>query len=127
MVDVGSASTYGKGYCCRDQNSQIELVVLLGGQARIFNKILKDNFMTKTDYRYWNSILDEGKPKRRKTKVSDLRAELRGPSQNRFGGHQTQRIKPLRGSTFGPANEGRSLSAEEIAKQEERLRELGLL
>ena len=31
------------------------------------------------------------------------------------------------GSTFGPANEGRSLSAKEIAKQEERLRNLGLI
>ena len=83
--------------------------------------------MTKTNYHHWNSHLNVGKPKRRKKTVSDLPPGLRGPSQNRFGGYQTQRMKPLRGSTFGPANEGRSLSAEEIAKQEERLRELGLI
>jgi hypothetical protein len=83
--------------------------------------------MKKTDNQIWNSILNEGSPKRRKTKVRYLSPELRGPSQNRYGGHQAQKMKPLRGSTFGPANEGRSLSAEEIAKQEERLRELGLI
>lgn len=83
--------------------------------------------MTKKDYRYWNSILNVGKSKRRNNKVSDLPPELRGPSHNRYGGHQTQRMRPLRGSTFGPANEGRSLSAEEIAKQKERLRELGII
>jgi hypothetical protein len=72
----------------------------------------------------WNSILKEGKPKSRKKKLNDLPPELRGPSQNKYGGQQAQKMKPLRGSTFGPANEGRSLSAEEIAKQEERLRKL---
>jgi hypothetical protein len=83
--------------------------------------------MTKTDYHYWNSKLNVGTPKRPKEKVSDLAPELRGPSQNRYGGHRTQRMKPLRGSTFGPANEGRSLSAEEIAKHEKRLRGLGIM
>jgi hypothetical protein len=75
----------------------------------------------------WNSILKEGKPKRHKKTLNDLPPDLRGPSQNRYGGHQAQKMKPLRGSTFGPANEGRSLSAEEIAQQEERLREMGLI
>ena len=75
----------------------------------------------------WNLILKEGKPKRCKKRLNDLPPELRGPAQNRYGGQQAQKLKPLRGSTFGPANEGRSLSAEEIAKQEERLRELGLI
>jgi hypothetical protein len=82
--------------------------------------------MKKTDNHHWNS-LNARKPKPRKNKVSDLPPELRGPSQNKYGGQQAQKMKPLRGSTFGPANEGRSLSAEEIAKQEERLRELGLI
>ena len=83
--------------------------------------------MKETDNHLWNSILNAGQPKRRKKRLNDLPSELRGPSQNRYGGQQTQKMKPLRGSTFGPANEGRSLSAEEIAKQEERLRELGLI
>jgi hypothetical protein len=74
----------------------------------------------------WNSILKEGKPKRCKKRLNDLPSELRGPAQNRYGGQQSQRMKPLRGSTYGLANEGRSLSAEAIAKQE-RLRELGLI
>ena len=78
--------------------------------------------MTKTNYHH--STLNETKPKRCKKKISP---ELRRRSHNRYGGHRTQRMRPLRGSTFGPANEGRSLSAEEIAEQEERLRELGLI
>ena len=82
--------------------------------------------MKETDNHLWNS-LNARQPKRRQNKVSDLSPELRGPSQNKYGGQQAQKMKPLRGSTFGPANEGRSLSAEEITKQEERLRELGLI
>lgn len=78
-------------------------------------------------YQLWESILNAEQPKRRKNRLSELPPELRGPSQNRYGGHQAQKMKALKGSTFGPANEGRSLSAEEIAKQEERLRELGLI
>ncbi len=84
--------------------------------------------MNKTNnYQFWNSILNAAQPKRRKKKVSELPPELRGPSQNRYGGHRAQNMRPLRGSTFGPANEGRSLPPEEIAKQEKRLRQLGLI
>jgi hypothetical protein len=74
--------------------------------------------MTKIDYYdLRTSIQKVDRPKRPK---------LRGSSQNRYGGHQTQKLKPLKGSTFGPANEGRSLSPEEIANQEAS-RELGLV
>jgi hypothetical protein len=83
--------------------------------------------MNKADIRLLASILNAGKTKPRKKRVNDLPIELRGPSQNRYGGHKSQKMRPLRGSTLGPANEGRSLSAEEIAKQEERLRELGII
>ena len=38
---------------------------------------------------------------------------LRGPAQNGHGGHQTQRIRGLRGNTYGAANAGRVYSAEE--------------
>ena len=69
-----------------------------------------------TNLDIWESILNTEQPKRRKKKVGDLPPALRGPSQNKYGGHQSQKMKPLRGSTFGPANDGRSLSADEIAK-----------
>ena len=82
---------------------------------------------TLNNKKFWDSVLDGQQPKRRKATLSDLPSELRGPSHNRYGGHQAQRMKPLKGSKFGPANEGRSLSKEEIAIQEERLRDLGLI
>jgi hypothetical protein len=59
--------------------------------------------------------------------LNDLPPKLRGPSQNRYGGHRSQNIRVFRGSTFGAANQGRSLSPDEIAQQEERLREMGLI
>jgi len=58
--------------------------------------------MKETDNHLWNS-LNARKPKRRKNKVSDLPPELRGPSQNKYGGQQAQKMKPVGGSTFGPA------------------------
>jgi hypothetical protein len=39
--------------------------------------------------------------------------ELRGPAQNRWGGHQTQRLRTY-GGKFGKANDGRSLTREEV-------------
>jgi hypothetical protein len=39
--------------------------------------------------------------------------ELRGPSQNRWGGQRTQRLRTY-GGKFGRANDGRSLSPTEI-------------
>jgi hypothetical protein len=82
---------------------------------------------TPNNTKFWDSVLDGRQAKRRKAKLNDLPSELRGPTHNRYGGHQAHKMKPLKGSTFGPANEGRSLTAEEIAQQEERLRGLGLI
>ena len=48
--------------------------------------------------------------------LNDYPAHLRGFSQNRFGGQQTQRIRGFRGAKYGAANEGRHLSDEEIKK-----------
>ena len=75
----------------------------------------------------WGDILalDESKPN--KDRLESLPKHLRGPAQNRHGGHQTRKIKPLKGSKFGPASEGRSLSKEEIEKFESDLRSKGLL
>jgi hypothetical protein len=39
--------------------------------------------------------------------------ELRGPSQNRWGGQRTQRLRTY-GGKFGKANDGRSLTVEEV-------------
>ena len=52
---------------------------------------------------------------------------LRGPSQNKYGGHQSQRMRGLRGNTYGAASPCRTLPEEEKAKVEADLRERGML
>ena len=37
-------------------------------------------------------------------------AELRGPSQNKFGGHETSRLRCYQNNTFGPASECKTYS-----------------
>jgi hypothetical protein len=59
--------------------------------------------------------------------LSEYPHELRGPAQNRFGGHRTARIKALKNCTFGPASPCRRLSVAERALVERGLREKGLL
>jgi hypothetical protein len=48
-------------------------------------------------------------------KLSHYEPELRGPAQNRWGGQETQRLRTY-GGKFGAANDGRSLSADEIER-----------
>jgi hypothetical protein len=48
-------------------------------------------------------------------RLSHYEPELRGPAQNRWGGQQTQRLRTY-GGKFGAANEGRSLSANELER-----------
>jgi hypothetical protein len=55
--------------------------------------------------------------------MSDLPWELKGPVQNKYGGHQLQRLRGLRGGTYGPASECRSLAGDEFRKAIESLRE----
>ena len=52
--------------------------------------------------------------------------ELRGPSQNRWGGHRARRLRgyPPQGCQTDP---GRSLNSEEVARLEPELRARGLL
>jgi len=83
--------------------------------------------MKRTDHTIWNYIFNDGKPRRPRRKLNDLARELRGPPQNRFGGYQTQKMRPIRGSKLGTANEGRSLSAEERRHAEEELRAKGII
>ena len=64
----------------------------------------------KGDYKGWQV---KEKPKASKPKLNDYPAHLRGLSQNKWGGQNTQNLKTF-GGKFGPANQGRSLSKEEI-------------
>jgi hypothetical protein len=56
---------------------------------------------------YLKSRLDK-----EKTSLLDYPVELRGLPTNRYGGHQSRRLKTYPGK-FGPANPGRSLSDDE--------------
>lgn len=53
------------------------------------------------------------KKKSGKDRMDRYSGYIRGPANNRYGGHQMQRERGLRGNTYGSANEGRSLSDEE--------------
>ena len=68
----------------------------------------------------------KAKPREPKT-IGGYDPRLRGPSQNGFGGHQTQKIKDLKGNTYGPAGPCKTLSAEERAEVEADLKAKGLL
>jgi len=59
--------------------------------------------------------------------LTDYPPELRGPSQNRYGGQKCVLIRALKGNTFGPAGPCRKYSASERAQVERDLRERGLL
>ena len=39
--------------------------------------------------------------------------ELRGPAQNRYNGHQTQRVRGFPGNTYGKASPCRTMGDEE--------------
>ena len=52
---------------------------------------------------------------------------LRGPPQNRFGGHRTQRVRGLRGGTYGPASPCYTYSDKERMALEEDLKRKGML
>jgi hypothetical protein len=56
------------------------------------------------------------------TRISDFGSDLRG-----LGGLQTSHIRALKGSTLGPANRGRRLSAEERRRVEEQMKKDGKL
>jgi len=50
---------------------------------------------------------------------------LRGPAQNKFGGHKTRKIRGLRGNTFGPASPCYVYTKEQREALERVLREKG--
>jgi len=73
---------------------------------------------------WYQLILQENKKKLRSPLLS-LPRELRGFSNNRYGGHQSQHMRAFRGTKFGPASVGRSLNAEEKAMVIAKMKEEG--
>jgi hypothetical protein len=59
--------------------------------------------------------------------IGGYAAHLRGPSQNKHGGHQSQRMRGFRGNTYGAAGPCHTFTAEEKAKVEADLRAQGFL
>jgi len=57
-----------------------------------------------------------------KQKLEDMPVYLRGLSNNRWGGHQSNRIRGFKGSTYGAASKGKhiQLTPELGAKYENR-------
>jgi hypothetical protein len=59
--------------------------------------------------------------------LGDYPPELRGPPQNRYGGHNTVHMRVFKDNTFGAAGPCRTYSAKERAHVEQELRAKGLL
>jgi hypothetical protein len=59
--------------------------------------------------------------------IREYEPHLRGPSQNKYGGHQSQRMRGIRGNTYGAASPCRRFTVEEKAKVEADLRANGRL
>lgn len=57
--------------------------------------------------------------------MKDLPYHLRGPANNRFGGQQRSRLRGLRGTTYGPASDCRTLNETEQQAIIVRLRKEG--
>jgi hypothetical protein len=57
--------------------------------------------------------------------INSLPPELRGPAQNRFGGHQTQRLRGYRRT--GKPGPGRRVTGEQREAIEADLRKRGLI
>ena len=58
----------------------------------------------------------------KKQKLEDMPLHLRGFSNNRWGGHQSNRIRGFKGSTYGAASKGKriQLTPELVAKYKNR-------
>jgi len=56
----------------------------------------------------------------KKQKLEDMPANLRGFSNNRWGGHKSNRIRGFKGSTYGAASKGKhiQLTAKLVAHYE---------
>ena len=58
----------------------------------------------------------------KKQKLEDMPLHLRGFSNNRWGGHKSNRIRGFKGSTYGAASKGKhiQLTPELVAQYERR-------
>ena len=58
----------------------------------------------------------------KKQKLEDMPVHLRGFSNNRWGGHQSNRIRGFKGSTYGAASKGKhiQLTPELVAQYQSR-------
>jgi hypothetical protein len=61
--------------------------------------------------------------RRARPSLLDYAPNLRGPSNNRYGGHQTQHLRGFKGSTYGPAGPVKHYTPEEIRKYERELKQ----
>lgn len=69
-------------------------------------------------------LANKAKPK--KPTVNSYPRDLRGPSQNRFGGHQSQNLRTY-GGKRGPAGPVKILTPEECKAVEDDLRRRGVI
>ena len=65
-----------------------------------------------------------GRPAKRQ-RLQDLPTDLRGPSQNRYGGHQTSRLRGFKGAEYRVYGLGRVFNDEEKQSVIDQLRERG--
>ena len=73
---------------------------------------------------YRKLLLKTPSDKRRKRhSLLNYSPELRGPANNKYGGHQAQSLRGFRGCTFGPAGPVKQYTPEEIAEWEKNWRE----
>jgi len=74
-------------------------------------------------YNHFNETSNPRKP----TQIDAYPAELRGPTNNKYGGHKMVRMRGYPGNTYGPASEVRHFTKEQCAEYEIKMREDGSL
>jgi hypothetical protein len=79
--------------------------------------------MTSKGLDFYKELLLKTPSDRRRTRPSllDYSPELRGPSNNRYGGHQTRHLRGVRGSTYGPAGPVKQYTPVEIQEYVRRM------
>ena len=82
--------------------------------AKLYDEILQETPGKKAGY---------SEPKT----ISEYAPHLRGPTQNKYGGHKSQQVRGFRGNTYGAASPCRRFTEEEKAKVEADLRAKGML
>jgi hypothetical protein len=60
--------------------------------------------------------------RRTRPSLLDYPPELRGLSNNRYGGHQTQNLHGFRGNKYGPAGPVKQFTREEIQEYERSIK-----